>query len=295
MPAVREDGVAYLISGSSGFVGNALCQKLAEHDEVYALYHATPPEFSCRTNIHPISLAGIGELLPADTIDTVIHCAALHPHSPHQLTGSEQYLRVNCDLTQQMAEIANAHAVRHFLYMSTIAVYGDAKCGCLDEGSPLYHPGPYGASKYLGELIVREVSTAPLRLILRMPGIVGASSRYPWLCRVKEKALQHQPITIHNSDARFNNVTDTDEIAKFILHILGSAGPECDVVNFGASEPVSILEAVMEIIASTGSRSTVEDLGPTGQSFYISTKKLSEKYGFTPQKTLDCIARYAAE
>jgi len=287
--------MAYLVSGSSGFIGANLCLKLALYDEVYAVYHETLPALTYPSNIHLVPFSRIGELAGLRGIDTVVHCAAVHPNSLPEPPSMEKYIHVNCMLTKKMAEVANSLSVRQFLYLSTISVYGDVKTSCLDEGTPFFIPGAYGTSKYLGELIMKEVSTAPKRLSLRLPGVVGRSSRYAWLCGVKERALKNLPIELYNPDALFNNLTDIEDIVRFIRQFPRYAGPEYDVLNMGTSEPVTVLEAVKKLLELTGSKSTIELSGLSRNSFYISTEKLVKEYGFIPGKTLDCISRYSLE
>lgn len=287
--------MAYLVSGSSGFIGANLCLKLALYDEVYAVYHETPPALTYPSNIHPVPFSRIGELAGLRGIDTVVHCAAVHPNSLPKPPSMEKYVHVNCLLTKKMAEVANSLSVRQFLYMSTISVYGDVKTSCLDEGTPFFIPGAYGTSKYMGELIMKEVSTAHKRISLRLPGVVGRSSCNAWLCGVKQRALNNLPIELYNPDALFNNLTDIDEIARFVNLLPGTSGPEYDVLNMGTSEPVTVLEAVKRLIELTGSKSTIELSGLSRDSFYISTEKLSNEYGFIPVKTIDCISRYSVE
>lgn len=287
--------MAYLVSGSSGFIGANLCPRLALYDEVYAVYHDTPPAPTRQSNIHHIPFSRIGELAGLRGIDTVVHCAAVHPHSPPEPPCMEKYIQVNCMLTKIMAEVANSLSARQFLYLSTISVYGEVHTSCLDEETPFFSPGAYGTSKYMGELIMKAVSTAPQRLSLRLPGVVGGASQYPWLCGVKQKALKHAPIELYNPDAPFNNLTDITDIVRLIRQVSKCPGPEYDVLNVGTSEPVTVLEAVKKLLELTGSRSVLKRSNVPRNSFYISTEKLFKEYGFIPGKTIDCISKYSME
>ncbi len=287
--------MAYLISGSSGFIGAGLCQKLALNAEVFAVYHNTPPVLIDKSNIQLVPFSRINDLKGICGIDTVIHCAAVHPNSLPEPPSVEKYIQANCMLTKILAEVANSLSVRQFLYLSTVSVYGDVRAGCLDEESPFLHPGAYGTSKYMGELIVKEVSMAPKRLSLRLPGVVGGSSRHAWLCGVKQKALSNLPICVYNPESLFNNITTVSDIIRFIKRLSASPINGYDVVNLATSEPVTIMAAVKKMIDSMGSKSMIEVSDAIRESYYISTERLSNKYRFTPSTTLDSIVRYSAE
>ena len=83
--------------------------------------------------------------------DVLIHVAGL---VPGRTKDNSEYYRVNYELTVELAELAKKAGVRHFIYFSTIAVYGRSpsfhgKLG-FQEGTekPVT---PYGDSKLMAE------------------------------------------------------------------------------------------------------------------------------------------------
>ena len=287
--------MAYIVTGSSGFIGSNLCRKLALNSEVYAVFNNTPPSFSECSTIHCVPFSRINDLIGIRRIDTVVHCAAVHPNSPPAYPDMEKFFHVNCMLTKKVVDVANALLSRQFIYLSTLSVYGVVRADRLDEDTPFYAPCAYGISKYMGELIVKESSSAPNRLSLRLPGVVGVSSRYPWLSRVKYKALHNMPIELYNPGASFNNLTDIDDLARFIRHYSNGSHPGYDVLNLATSEPATVLDVVENMLELTGSKSTIELPDILRSSCSISVEKLSKKYGFIPCSTMDCVSRYSTE
>jgi len=288
--------VKYLVTGCSGFIGGNLCRYLAVYGEVFAVYHNQPPlALEGGANIQLVPLAQLETLIRHAPFDMVIHCAAVHPCSGLNAPAYQEYLRVNGELTGRVAEAANRLSAKVFLYLSTILVYGDVTTGCLDEKAPFNVPSLYGASKYLGELVVQEVCTASASLCLRLPGVVGRSGLHAWLCGVKQRALHDQPIRIYNPESLFNNVTDIDDIVRFIRHLPDHLAQPFDHLNMAASAPLPVIDAVSMMLGAIGSKSRITVVNDNRNSFVISTSKLQEQYGFYPVKTADAITRFSME
>jgi UDP-glucuronate 4-epimerase len=286
----------YLVTGCSGFIGGNLCRRLAAYGEVFAVYHHQPPLLlEGETNIRLVPLAQMETLIRHAPVDMVIHCAAVHPHSGLTPPAYQEYLRVNGELTGRVAEIANCLSATVFLYLSTISVYGAVTVGCLDEKTPFSAPGLYGASKYLGELVAQEVCTASACLCLRLPGVVGRSGLHAWLCGIKQKALHDQPITIYNPRDLFNNITDIDDIVRFIRYLPDHLVQPFDCLNMAAAAPLPVVDVVSVMLATIGSKSRITVVNGISNSFVISTGKLQEQYGFSPVKTEDAITRFSME
>lgn len=286
----------YLVTGCSGFIGGNLCRRLATYGEVFAVYHRQPPlALEGEANIRLVPLAQLETLIRHAPIDMVIHCAAVHPRSGLNAPAYQEYLWVNGELTGRVVEVANRLSATVFLYLSTISVYGEVTTGCLDEKTPFNAPDLYGASKYLGELVVQEFCTASASLCLRLPGVVGRSGLHAWLCGIKQRALHDQPITIYKPESLFNNITDIDDIVRFIRHLPDHLAQPFDRLNMAASAPLPVIDAVSMMLGAIGSKSRITVIDDSRNSFVISTGKLQEQYGFFPVKTADVIARFSME
>jgi nucleoside-diphosphate-sugar epimerase len=278
-----------LVTGAGGFIGGRLVRLLAGRGhEIVALYRRAPGDTADRTTWVRADLAESVDHLPA--AEAIVHAAA-HTHLIPNSTVHD-YVRANVRGTGALMRYARRAGVRYVVHLSTISVYGDAPDGELTERTPFANPGAYGTSKYLAELLLREHAAAVPSLSVRLPGVVAPGYLTPWVGRVLKSAMRGEEITIYNRGAPFNNIVDTDELARFIEHVLSTAPPGAETVNLAAAEPSTVGDVVRTIIELAGSRSNVRDAGARKGSFWIGLDKMNRVTGFSPSPTREILTRY---
>lgn len=144
-----------LLSGASGFIGSAFC---ADYHDQFDL--AT---FSFQKDLEHLSL---------DNIDTVLHLSAL----VHQMNGAdkEAYHDINVTKTVALAKKAKTSGVRHFVFMSSVKVYGEENPSAYDEQSPCHPKDPYGESKLEAEKALLALADNTFKIaIIRTPVVYG--------------------------------------------------------------------------------------------------------------------------
>ncbi len=103
--------------------------------------------------------------------DTVIHCAAI-VHKKEKKYAS-QYDTVNFELTVELAKKAKQEGVRHFIFISTMAVYGIGE-GEIKADTPLSPVTLYGKSKLKAENSLKELEDESFGIsIVRPPMVYG--------------------------------------------------------------------------------------------------------------------------
>ena len=121
-----------LITGARGYIGNAFIEK---YKNIYTI-----KSFSLlQERLENLNLSGI---------DTVLHLAAL-VHQKKELPYKE-YERINIHYPLELAKKSKENGVKQFIFMSTIAVYGDHSNHLTEETTcnPLTD---YGKSKLKAE------------------------------------------------------------------------------------------------------------------------------------------------
>lgn len=169
-----------LVTGAGGFVGQAVCRRLALDWKVLAA-----------TRI-PGKLAGIPDVFPVESQDyaalpfrfpgleqvqAVVHLAGIaHRFDAHRPEVLESYRRVNRDAAVELARAAAASGVRRFVFMSSAKVLGDASPGRpLTDADPPRPPDVYARAKVEAEegLAAIQAETGLEVVVLRPPLVYG--------------------------------------------------------------------------------------------------------------------------
>lgn len=145
-----------LLTGARGFIGSYF-QK----------------EYAHKYDIQTFSfLKDDRETLHVKGIETVIHLSAL----VHQMDGAsdEAYDRVNVEQTVQLARKAKVNHVKHFIFMSTVKVYGEESDVAYTEISPCHPEDAYGRSKLKAEQALQALADEDFTVsIIRTPIVYG--------------------------------------------------------------------------------------------------------------------------
>lgn len=144
-----------LITGSNGYLGSSFIK-----------------EYKDKHNFEKFSLLNQKlKNINFDSIDVILHCAAL----VHQKVENpyERYYEVNIEYPIKLAKLAKNHGVTQFVFISTIAVYGDEK-EKLDENTICKPITLYGKSKLEAEKELLNLNDDSFVVsIIRPPMIYG--------------------------------------------------------------------------------------------------------------------------
>ena len=145
-----------LITGSTGFIGTRLQKQFKEKYNI--------KNFSFLQNdFQKLKLSGV---------DVVVHLSAL-VHQMKKEPTYKQYHDVNVQNTIDLAKKAKERGVKQFVFMSTIAVYGENSEN-VSEISDLKPITPYGKSKLKAEEELQKIEEESFIVsIIRPPMIYG--------------------------------------------------------------------------------------------------------------------------
>ena len=275
-----------LVTGSAGFIGYHLCQRLlAEGWQVLGLdgmsdyYDVTlkqrrhamlsqNPGFRAVEGLveTPGLLRGLMEDLRPDV---VVHLAA-QAGVRWSIEAPRAYLEANLIGTFELLEAARAHPPGHLLLASTSSAYGANTEMPYAETHRADHPMSfYAATKKAGEAMAHSYA--------HLYGLPTTMFRFftvygPWgrpdmaLFKFVKAILSGQPIDIYNHGDMRRDFTYVDDLVEGIRRLIDAApgtapvGP-CDslspvapwrVVNIGNGAPVPLMEFVAAIETATG-------------------------------------------
>ena len=121
---------------------------------------------------------------------------------------------------------------------------------------------------------------------------MGKGDHTSWLSAVLKKAISNEDIEIYNPETPFNNAVYLPQLTDLIEVIMCTDIKGFEAVTLGASEPVSVYDAVHQIITEVGSKSRIIEKHSDTNSFTISIDKAKRKYHFAPLSTRELIRRY---
>jgi len=169
-----------LITGSSGYLGQAVLNELRNH--ALTGYDLKTTVFSeSHFNHVPGDILNFQDLSEKmNNIDIVIHLAAKKNLREFTSTNSLPYL-TNTKGTKNVIDAFKASTAKLIIFASSASVYGDAGSFTIKEnvtGTPL---GLYGESKMFGERYLQEILTNETQkfLVLRIFNMCGKSSSTP--------------------------------------------------------------------------------------------------------------------
>ncbi len=164
-----------ILTGGSGFLGQALAARLRASGHQLVLPLRNPGEIRDAVAIRPIEQTTAADWRPVLAgADAVVHAAAIAHIGPG--VSYADYAAVNRDAAGRLAEAAAAERIRRFVFISSIR----AQCGATSDRTQTERTKPepteaYGRSKLQAEgLILKALPTAT---ILRPALVVGPSPK----------------------------------------------------------------------------------------------------------------------
>jgi len=173
---MKKDLKKILITGTSGFLGSTLKKYFSEIGfTVYGTVRSRPPEDEHEFQFditQDKALDKLGDI----NFDIIIHSLACLNHKRSRKFMSE----VNYRGTKKMLDYAKSHNCRHFIQLSTIAVYGipvgKNKTEKNTKRRLVTNLGFYGKTKAYAEVAVEKSGVN--YTILRLPPMIGVNDSF---------------------------------------------------------------------------------------------------------------------
>jgi UDP-glucose 4-epimerase len=179
---MTEGGLRILVTGGAGYIGSHVVDRLRRRG-----YH--PVVLDNLFSGHrwavadcPLVVADLGDRAAVDRVlaegrfEAIIHCAA-HIWVGESVRDPGRYFLNNTCNAIALFDSCARHGVRHVVFSSTAAVYGEPGTPLIDEDTPLAPINPYGRSKMMAELALRDIAAAHGigHVILRYFNVAGAN------------------------------------------------------------------------------------------------------------------------
>jgi UDP-glucose 4-epimerase len=174
-----------LVTGGAGYIGSHMVHALVDAGERVVVLDNLSTGF-------PWAVAKGASLVVGDTGDQALVARVIAEHGvteiihfaasivvPDSVADPLGYYRNNTANSRALIECAVKGGVRRFIFSSTAAVYGNPATIPIGEDDPTCPMSPYGSSKLMTEIMLRDVGTAHGLdyVILRYFNVAGADPK----------------------------------------------------------------------------------------------------------------------
>ena len=313
-----------LVTGGAGYIGSHMVHMLTDAGERVVVLDnlSTGFEWAMPKGV-PLVVGETGDqlrvaaLIAEHRVDAIIHFAAsiVVPDSVRDPLG---YYRNNTMNSRALLEVAVNSGVRQFIFSSTAAVYGNPEKVPVSEDAPLAPMSPYGNSKLMTEIMLKDVGAAyDLNyVILRYFNVAGSDPAMrtgqstlgaTHLIKVAVEAAlgMRQKLDVYGTDYNtpdgtcirdYIHVTDlANAHAAALTHLRG--GGASATFNCGYGHGYSVLEVVDAVkrVSKCDFKVELAPRRPGDPAMIVAdSKRIRAQLGWTPRfDDLDTIVAHA--
>jgi UDP-glucose 4-epimerase len=322
-----------LVIGGAGYIGSHTVVELvkaghrpiiidnfnnSERSVLARLKDITGQEITCYEQSYQDS-AKLREVIQKESVSGIIHFAA-YKAVGESVADPLKYYSNNVAGFVELLKTVLDEGVTNFVFSSSAAVYGEPPTSQVTEQTPTNPESPYGQSKRMDEIILRDTCFANDTLkgvALRYFNVVGAhdSGKLGELGRGKPQNLlpfMLQAIETNKPLIVFGNDYDTPDgtCLRDYIHVVDLARAHVaalkhlekttkggyDVYNIGTGIPTSVMELIIafEQINKVKVPYELGDRRPGDPSnYYASGEKAREELGWEAKKTIEDAVRDA--
>ncbi len=302
-----------LVTGGAGYIGSHTVHALVDAGERVVVLDNLSTGFASALPEGMLPVVGdignktlVAFLIEAHRIDAIIHFAG-STIVPESIRDPLRYYRNNTANSRILLEAAVQGGVRHFIFSSTAAVYGNPVRIPVAEDDPTEPLSPYGWSKLMTEQILRDAGAAHGlgHVILRYFNVAGADPQLrtglstagaTHLIKVAvEAALGRRPhIDVFGTDyptpdgtciRDFIHVSDLARAHLAALAYLRSGGA-ATTLNCGYGHGYSVLEVLDAVGRAAGCKLKVNMAGRRDGDIVTSvakTDRIRATLAWTPE------------
>jgi len=313
-----------LVTGGAGYIGSHTVRTLFDAGQSVVVIDNLSTGFSqFLPEGVPLFIGDAGDeklvesVIAAHNVDSIIHFAGSVVVS-ESMRDPLGYYRNNTVTTRNLLSVAVRCNIGRFIFSSTAAVYGNPDHAPVSEDAPTQPLSPYGWSKLMTEIMLRDVAVAHgMRyVVLRYFNVAGADpqarigmatvgSTHLLKIAVEAATGQRAKIDVYGTDyptpdgscvRDFIHVTDLAEAHRAALSYLEQGGAST-TLNCGYGRGYSVIETIEAVRRISGRDFTVEHVGRRPgdpMTTLADTARIRDTLDWTPRyDSLDTIVRHA--
>jgi len=296
-----------LVTGGAGYVGCVLIPKLLHAGYevvVYDLMLFGSGGLPTHDNLQVIKgdiRAAAGFATALDGVDSVIHLACISNDPSFEL-NPDLSKSINYDCFEPMVKASKDAGVARFIYASTSSVYGVSDAPEVTEEHPLVPLTDYNKYKGMCEpILLRYQSPEFTTVIIRPATVCGYSPRMRLDLTVNiltNHAVNNGVIKVFGGSQKRPNI-HIEDITDLYVDLLEMSSEKIAGETFNASYQNHTVADIADIVKTVVEEempekapirietTTSDDL----RSYHVTSKKITEKLGYTPKRTLEDAVR----
>jgi len=263
--------MSVLVTGGAGYIGSHMVRELRDTGERVVVFDnlSTGRRWSVPGDV-PLIVGDVGDsehvqsVIDTYGVNAIIHFAGSIV-VPESIADPLGYYRNNTVKSRDLMACAIECGVKHFIFSSTAAVYGMPENNPISEDAPLAPISPYGSSKMMTEMMLRDAAVAHdfSYVALRYFNVAGADPQgrcgqstpnATHLIKVAvQTALGQRPfLEVYGTDyptpdgtgvRDYIHVADLARAHSAALHYLRHGG-KSQILNCGYGRGFSVLEVI---------------------------------------------------
>ena len=250
------------MTGANGFIGKKVLHAFTQQPNLKTIAVVRDQAHTCDTpNVQwlvvkdYLSFSDWQKQL--ETVDVVVHMAGIiqPPNVDNGEDPLSAMMKVNRDISGQLATDSVAAGVKRFVYLSSLSLYGDKNNDrFLTLESPLAVSEPYAESKYAGEIAIEAaIKDQPIEwLHIRPPMVVGEGTKGTFysmanLC----SKLGYSPF---GGIKKHYPIVLIPTLIEFIVAAIEADTTEDGVYLVGEKKKYTVANIISEIAALSGKR-----------------------------------------
>lgn len=295
-----------LVTGGAGFIGSHLVDRLMKKSyEVVVLDNFSAGKVeNIQRHLGDQSFDLVkGDIRNSEDVrkavrgvDVVFHLAAI-VNVPLSIEDPLLVNDVNVRGTLNLLEASVKEDIQRFIYVSSCAVYGEARYLPINEEHPIMPLSPYGISKFTAEHYCKifHMIHGLKTVCLRFFNVYGPKqSEGPYsgvITQFINRLKQGKPPIIYGDGKQTRDFVYVEDVVEASMRALNSQNCVGKVINVGTGKPTAVNElanVLMELFKEAGTKS---EYGPPRagdiQDSYADIGKARRVLGYRPRIRLE--------
>ncbi len=288
-----------LVTGAAGFIGSKIASKLIESgNEVWTIDNLTT---GFEDNLHKDIKFINGNTHEANTIN-LLKNKKFHAifHYAGQSSGEISFedplydLETNTISTLRLLDYANSNKVKHFIYSSSMSVYGESSSSPIEESALLKPTSFYGVGKLASENYINLFRTKVSKTSLRLFNVYGpgqnlANMKQGMVSIYLSQALKSDKIVVKGDLNRYRDFIHVDDVVDINLKLISKYEKKPLTLNVGSGIKTTVEGLLNKILKYFPNKKIETTQGTNGDVFgiYANIYKAKRLLNWSPKISLD--------